>query len=130
MDTVHIENKLQQYSIRKSKLEKKGVKILESNPCFEIWFLLHFDYTTKLFDSCDAVTRELRKRPELNDYNKSQEYHGKKNLYRELKDRLCNQAIPNAKKLDSESLGLSANCPRSQIFEFMETFRICKNNGK
>jgi len=29
--------------------DAKGIQIALSNPCFEFWYLLHFQYTTKFF---------------------------------------------------------------------------------
>ncbi|MDX1973095.1 MAG: RloB family protein [Candidatus Sumerlaeia bacterium] len=37
------------------------VIVCTSNPCFEVWLLLHYVYTTKPFGSCDQVRKELRK---------------------------------------------------------------------
>jgi hypothetical protein len=39
----------------------RGMQFAVSDPCFEFWILLHFTYTTRPFDSCDAVVREIRK---------------------------------------------------------------------
>jgi len=33
-----------------------------SNPCFEVWFLLHFGYSTHAFQNNDEVLRNLRKK--------------------------------------------------------------------
>lgn len=39
----------------------KKVKLITSNPCFEIWYLEHFKYTTKPFVSSTAVIQYLEK---------------------------------------------------------------------
>lgn len=39
--------------------EKNGVELLISNPCFEVWFLQHFRYSTKSYASNDEVIRDL-----------------------------------------------------------------------
>lgn len=39
--------------------EESGVELLLSNPCFEIWFLQHFRYSTKSYASNDEVIRDL-----------------------------------------------------------------------
>ena len=36
-------------------------QLIVSNPCFEIWFLTHFRFTTKGFRSSQDVTSELSK---------------------------------------------------------------------
>ena len=38
---------------------KNGIKIALSNPCFELWFLLHFIYTSGYMPDYDAVAKEL-----------------------------------------------------------------------
>ena len=43
-------------------------QLIVSNPCFEIWFLAHFRFTTKGFRSSQDVTSELSK--ELGGYLK------------------------------------------------------------
>ena len=40
---------------------KDDIEFIVSNPCFEIWFLLHFVYTTREFKNDKDVIRELRK---------------------------------------------------------------------
>lgn len=39
----------------------KNIEVILSNPCFEVWFLQHFKYSTRSFSSNDAVIEELRK---------------------------------------------------------------------
>lgn len=38
-----------------------GIKFAESDPCFEFWLLLHFEYTTSLFTNCSLVIDRLGK---------------------------------------------------------------------
>ncbi|MEI7554299.1 RloB family protein [Candidatus Chlorohelix sp.] len=45
------------------------IKLAISNPAFEFWFLLHFEYTCTLFSNCDDVIRVLAKH--LPDYKKN-----------------------------------------------------------
>ena len=77
------------------------IKSIISNPCFEVWFLLHYKYSAKEFYNCDnLINLELKRY--IPDYEKSQIYHSKKNFYKILKQYL-NDAISNAKKLDEEN---------------------------
>ena len=48
-----------------------NVEIVLSNPCLEVWFILHFGYTSKQFQSNEEVLRELRKN--IPDYEKISE---------------------------------------------------------
>ena len=73
------------------KRNKVGdIRFIVSNPDFEIWFLLHFRYTTKAYSDGDAVIADLKKY--IPDYAKNKDVYG-----------LCNtnvkKAIKNSKKL-------------------------------
>lgn len=39
--------------------EDNGIEIAISTPCFEVWLILHFEYTTRLFHDCTEVIRRL-----------------------------------------------------------------------
>lgn len=70
--------------------ENNNVGLLLSNPCFEIWLLLHFRYSTRGYTSNEAVIDELRNRwPDYRKNIKSFEY---------IVDRI-DIAIENSKKL-------------------------------
>ena len=49
--------------------DAKGIQIALSNPCFEFWYLLHFQYTTKFFKDYPAVKNALTNY--LPDYEKA-----------------------------------------------------------
>ena len=49
--------------------DAKGIQIALSNPCFEFWYLLHFQYTTKFFKDYPAVKNALT--TYLPDYEKA-----------------------------------------------------------
>ena len=82
--------------IIESKYENIFVAI--NNPCLEFWMLLHFETTSKYFDTCDNASKQLKKH--LKDYNKSQQFFTKQDndIYLKLKPFL-NKAISNANKL-------------------------------
>ena len=50
-----------------------AIEFIVSNPTFEVWFLLHFKYTTKYFADGEAVIRELKRY--IPDYEKSKDYY-------------------------------------------------------
>ena len=83
-----------------------------SNPCFEVWFLLHFKYTTHHYSSCSEVIQDLR--VFIDDYEKSLD------VSPIMKDRLA-FAMKNAEKLQSyyDELGYdwpSDSCnPRTDV---------------
>lgn len=96
MDTLYTQGKIPIYKQIKKKLEAVGdskFSIIESRPCIEYWFLLHFVFQDKLFVNCDSVLKELKKKDRLPDYDK----HGKytKDLYEKLKKDI-DAAIKNS----------------------------------
>lgn len=58
----------------KNKLPK-DIKIIASNPCFELWFLNHFVRTTKEFKDSNDLIKELEKY--LFSYDKKKDYFSK-----------------------------------------------------
>jgi RloB-like protein len=128
MDTVFREKKEAEYQKRKQKLEKKGVTILESNPCFEIWIMLHYLRSTRAFNKCDDVSDFIKKNTELKDYNKSQEYHSKQNFYKKLKPLLESNAVPNAQFLEIDRAEKSLDYPRSEVFKLFFELGILKDD--
>ncbi len=84
----------------RKKIEKKykNIVIIVNNPCLEFWFLLHFEATTKYFDSCENAERQLGKH--LKDYEKSQRYFTRErhDIYLQLKPQLI-EALKNAEAL-------------------------------
>jgi hypothetical protein len=61
-----------------------------SNPCFEVWYLAHFGYSTKHHSTAESVIKELKKH--IPDYTKS------KDVYAQISPNTA-EAISNAKKL-------------------------------
>lgn len=71
--------------------KNKNVEVILSNPCFEVWLLQHFKYSSKSFSSNEAVIEELKKY--IPTYKKSSDVF--ESLLPFLKS-----AIDNAKKLE------------------------------
>jgi hypothetical protein len=93
-----------------------GISTCISNPCFEIWFLLHFQYSTASLDSYSDVKRELLKY--LADYDKN------KNVYDKLQ-LLQAKAIRHAKQLEEhhkqECITSIRRCnPSTQIYVIVD----------
>lgn len=61
--------KSRQLETAKKNAAKHGIQIALSNPCFEIWFLLHFKYTSGHLQDYSAVLAQLRSY--LPDYEKT-----------------------------------------------------------
>lgn len=113
---------LSAYARMRRKAEGDGVVILENNPCFEIWLLLHFLFTGRPFDRCGEVMRELAKKEHLPGYDKSEKYLKNARLYKSYKHLIAKNAIPNARLLESNSEGQDDLYPKAQIFKFFEWY--------
>ncbi len=92
--------------IHQLEAKNKNVKFIVSNPSFEVWFLLHYEYSTRSYMSADAVIKELRKH--YPGYEKTSD------MYPILLDKV-DDAITNAETLEKyhnaeEHLHPDANC--------------------
>lgn len=96
--------------------EANGIKILLSNPCFEIWILLHFEPTAKAYQR-DELYFQVKKY--IKNYEKCKE------IYSLIKPRQ-KTAIENAKRLNyaHDENGISLSCrrcnPSTQVFRIIE----------
>lgn len=92
---------LQSFLEFKNKISEKhkNIVIIVNNPCLEFWLLLHFEATSKYFDTCEDAEKQLKKY--LKDYEKTQKYYTKQDndLYIKLKPNLAD-ALKNAKALN------------------------------
>jgi hypothetical protein len=116
LDTAYKE--MNKYKKALEKASNQDIETAESYPCFEVWFLLHFLYTTRMFINCKQVIEVLRKY--IKDYSKRQEYHLRKNLYVELKSKL-QDAIKNSARLERyNSENSITNGIRSDVYKIIE----------
>jgi hypothetical protein len=63
----------QLHKSQQGKQKAHGVRVATSDPCFEYWLLLHFQYTTRPFTDYNHVVRALKKH--LPDYEKASNIH-------------------------------------------------------
>ena len=92
--------------IQQLEAKNRVEKFIVSNPCFEVWYLLHYGFSTKSYINADAVIRELKKH--------YPEYEKTTDMYSRLKEK-TGEAIANAEKLESyynkeEHLHPDVNC--------------------
>lgn len=65
-------NKMKNFENLKELKEYSNITFIPSNPCFELWYLLHFIYTTKSFNTSEELFVELDKY--IHSYDKSKNY--------------------------------------------------------
>lgn len=94
------------------KLAKKDdIRLGISNPCFELWYLLHFCYTTGFIKDYESMKKLLESRTSIKDYDKNID------VFDYLKDNI-DIAIDNSEKLKKhyEDLGIViANVETNEI---------------
>lgn len=111
-------------SLEKSK-KRPSFRAIVSNPCFEIWLLIHFVYTTKNYASipgrsiCEQVISDLKKY--FPGYRK-----GCKCIYEIVSPRQ-DVAIINAKKLKEYIESSGATSPMTDMYELIEKLISLKN---
>lgn len=95
---------------------QNNISVFLSNPCFEIWYLLHFRYSTKPYGSNEEVIKELGSY--ISDYSKS------KDVY-DLIENKIDQALLNTKRLESYHLENGTNdrlkkLPSTEAYKLIE----------
>lgn len=99
----------------------KNVIVIVNNPCLEFWFLLHFQKTAKLFDTCIKAENELKKY--LKNFEKTQKYFTKQDndIYLKLRPNI-KMALSNAISLGELDTGkhTKAICEMHLLFETEE----------
>ena len=103
-----LESRVQEFQRAYKKSEKyrkdSNVKIILglSNPCFEVWFLLHYKYTTGNLKNYNAIKERLEKDTPINDYEKN------KSIYSIIHDE-TSVAIINSQRLRNHYENLGKN---------------------
>jgi len=100
------------------------IRAITSVPCFEFWILLHFNYTTKGFDTghgsiCANVISDLKRF--LPAYEK-----GEADTYQQIKDHIP-RAISNAKKVAAYCTNSGTDTPSTEIYLFVEYLQGLKS---
>jgi len=106
-----------------------------SIPCFEVWVLLHFAFTSKPYAAskgksiCDRVIKDVRSLNGLAAYQK-----GDKTLFSVLKDRL-GDAMANAQRLRTQNQKNGSQNPSTDMDElvgYLFSLKLtgCKLGGK
>lgn len=111
--------------IRATRLRKgASIHAITSIPCFEIWLLLHFTYTTRSFSAsgnssdCDLVVSELKRY--ISDYEK-----GDKEIFDKVNSKL-GDAILGAKRLENFHETSGTDNPSSKVYLLVEYLKSLK----
>ena len=107
----------QKYYELKSK--NKDLYFIENNPCFEIWFLLHFEFSTREYASCENLIKILKKY--IPEYHKSENYLAKKDLFFYLENKL-DKALENSIHLNK--LRMNTKCDMYKVIHKLNTLKI------
>lgn len=111
---------------KRNDKNKPTYKAITSTPCFEIWLLLHFLYTTRAYHSAgnksaaDNLISDLEKK--FPSYTKGTAYWFKK-----LNDKL-NIAMKHAKQLEQHNNQTNSVNPATNIHELVEYLINIKKN--
>ena len=111
------EEKEEQLAKAKKLAKKNNIEIITSNPCFEVWYLLHFKYSTKPFKSSKEVVDELKK------FDK---YYKKGKCDFAIYEKEMDKAINNCKELDKHHRGKAServkefNNPQTEMYKLVE----------
>lgn len=96
--------------------KEKGIRIITSTPCIELWFLLHFEYTTARLSNNSVIKRLKKYLPK---------YEKNINIFPDIKDKVY-EAIDRAKRLESFQLQnnkiismVEAN-PNTEMYKIVE----------
>ena len=92
-DLDNSESKIEKVETIIKNNKVKGIQFIASNPTFEIWFLLHFRYTSKYYADGKEVISDLKKY--IPDYEKN------KDVFLLCDDRMAD-ALKNAVKLNKQ----------------------------
>lgn len=100
---------------------KNEVLICETMPAIELWFLLHFTYTTREFPDCAQVERELKRY--LPEYEKRKSFLEKKSWFEEMV-KGESEAVERAGRLlqQLEEGDVGAHFPFSKIPQALREF--------
>lgn len=113
---------MQKYQSFKNRKENRDIIFIETSPCTEFWFLLHFlpDNTVRRFQNYDQLIPELKKY--MPGYEKTKHYFIRTKLYDYL---VANGSLERA-KLNAEKLSqMSKTLPEDRI-AYSEIYKVVK----
>lgn len=110
--------------IQQTKLSKNhSIHAITSVPCFEIWFLLHFIYSTKGYGGgtgsiCQQVIKDLKQH--LPEYDK-----GARGVFHDLQEKM-ESALHHAEKLARHCESADTDNPSTKVHDLVKYLRDIK----
>jgi len=125
IDYILNQNKYEEYKAEQNKaLKVRNIVVCESCPCFETWFVLHFEEVSKPFTYCDSlISEKLQNR--IQNYKKAD---SKRNYYALLKNKqqdAINRAEVIVKRRNKE-IATGLHNPRVCRIPFTEIHLLIK----
>ena len=113
---------MRKYESFKSRKENRDIMFVETSPCTEFWFLLHFlpDNTVRRFQNYDELIPELRKY--MPGYEKNKHYFIRTKLYDYL---VANGSLERAKTNAEKLSAMSKALPEDRI-AYSEIYKVIK----
>lgn len=115
IDTDVNENKQRQIDKAKQICEKYDIELILSNPTFELLYILHFEYTTKIYQSSQEVKNIIK--------SKIRSYTESMNVYPILNSK-TSIAIENSKKLERYQLKNGQDLYSEKCNPYTGTYKI------
>ncbi len=118
MDTIYDQRKINEYLKTKEELLKRWKDVIffiESRPCIEFWFLLHFVFKDRIYSNCKELINDLKKY--MVDYSKKQQYTSE--LFDNTKDKI-DKAICNAKKIMQKNRTENEEYSYTKVYKLIE----------
>lgn len=126
-DTVEKDNLEEKLSKLLKKATSKGIRIADSMPAFEIWFLAHYQKPQLYYADQNSVIEELKKY--IDGYDKDKRWLEKRKLYSLLKEKQ-EQAISNCEKLEKAKIEYGDNCTSCRVYELILFILNSSNNRR
>lgn len=102
----------------------KDLTVIINNPCLEYWYLLHFGKTSKYYADYTSLLPDLRKIPEMANYDKSDTYyHNSPDIYLRLDgmtSRLNNAARKNAQPFNLPLCRQQGGSEMNKLFDYID----------
>ena len=111
-----IESKSQEVIDKTVRNAGKGINVITSNPCFELWFLLHFQHVSSNLNVTDTI--QMLKN-HISDYKKGND------IFKLIEDK-TQVALSNSRRLNGNHISHRLNrydirCnPSTQIYQIIE----------